>query len=319
MNVRERSAGSIDPITLGLASHTLAGIFPFMAASAISRLGLIPATAWIYGIGALGLLAALVVGDWRRAFIAESTAMWQSAFRGRLILGLGGFLVAGVAYYSGLAHSPRVAEYVFITRLDWLLQAPVAILLLNEPWTRQGLVGGLVALTGGVMLAWTGALGTSGLVAALLYIAASLAGYGGVKPISAARGTRGAVTLMVWRHWINALGFAALLATQPAAAVPDGVGMLMAAAGSVAIILLFLLRFAALTRLPLWVLSVQAPVQAIVAILVTLATGSTLPLPTLTAIALVVAGEALVGASHARRFAADGPSQDGRSTERRAD
>jgi hypothetical protein len=44
------------------------------------------------------------------------------------------------------------------------------------------------------------------------------------------------------------------------------------------------------------VLAVQAPTQALVAIVVTLATGGSLPAPTLVAIGLVVAGEVLVTA-----------------------
>ena len=290
------------PISLGLASHVLAGLFPFLAATVISRLGLLPATAWIYGIGAVVLLAALGVGRWRRTFIAESRAVWTSPFRWPVVAGLAGFLIAGVAYYTGLARSPLVAEYVFITRLDWILQAPFAILVLRESWTRQGLAGGLIALTGGVMLSWTGSVGASGLTAAMIYIVASLAGYTGFKPVAAARGARGAVTLTVWRHWINAVGFAALvMVLGPRAAVHDTAGLWLAAAGAVVIFALFLLRFSALTGLPLWVLSVQAPVQAFVAILLTFLSGATLPVQTVIAIGLIVTGECLVALGEAQR------------------
>jgi len=296
-----RATHSVGLIGLGAASHVLAGLLPFMVARAIGRLGLVPATTWMYGIGAVALLVALLVGRWRRTFVDESTAVWQSPHRWHLVLGLAGFLVAGVAYYFGLSRSPRVAEYVFLTRLDWLLQAAVAILILREPWTSQGLIGGVIALTGGLLLTWTSALGTSGLVAALVYIVASLAGYGGFKPITTWRGRAGAATLMVWRHWINTLGFAALLAMQPTVATPDGVGLLLCAVGAVAIITLFLLRFTALTALPLWVLSVQAPVQATVAIVMTFVTGGSLPAVTYLAIALVVVGEGFVAVGEARR------------------
>jgi drug/metabolite transporter (DMT)-like permease len=296
-------AHSVNPVGLGLASHVLAGLFPFLAATAISRLGLLPATAWIYGIGAVGLAASLALGRWRRAFIDESSTLWQSASRWIILAGLAGFLVAGVAYYAGLARSPVVAEYVFITRLDWILQAPFAILILREPWTRPGLAGGLIALTGGVMLSWTGSIGASGLGFALIYVLASLAGYTAFKPIAAARGAKGAVTLTVWRHWVNTLGFVVLAALQTSGVAPDNGGLLLAVAGAVAILALFLLRFTALTGLPLWVLSVQAPVQAFIAILMTFVMGATLPVSTVIAIGLVVSGECLVALGEARQVA----------------
>lgn len=287
---------------LGLASHVLAGIFPFIAAATIARLGLVPAATLIYGIGAVGLVVSLVAPVWRRIVAAETRALWRDDTRWRFVVGLTGFLVAGVAYYVGLSHSPRVVEYIFLTRLDWILQAPVAILLLREPWTGRGLTGGAIALTGGILLAWTGAIGPSGLVAAAIYIVASLAGYGAFTPLSARRGPRGAATLTAWRHWINTAGFVALLATMGGSAGSiDAAGLALGAAGAVAIVLMFLLRFTALTGIPLWVLSVQAPVQASVAVLVTFFTGGTLPLATIIAIALVVVGEYVVAVSQMRR------------------
>lgn len=287
---------------LGLASHALAGIFPFIAAAAIARLGLVPATTLIYGIGAAGLVLSLTARRWRGIVAVETRALWRADVRWRFAGGLAGFLVAGVAYYVGLARSPRVAEYIFITRLDWILQAPVAILLLREPWTRAGLAGGAIALAGGVLLAWTGSIGPSGLIAALIYIVASLAGYACFTPLSAARGPRGAATLTAWRHWINTMGFVALLLTIGGSTAPiDATGFVLGVAGAVAIVLMFLLRFTALTGIPLWVLSVQAPVQASVAVLVTLLAGGTLPLATIVAIALVVVGEYVVAVSQMRR------------------
>ena len=80
---------------------------------------------------------------------------WRVAFASSLA----GFLVAGVAFYVGLAGSSRVAEYVFLTRLDWIVQAPVAILVLREPWTGRGLAGAAVALAGGLLIVWTGVVG----------------------------------------------------------------------------------------------------------------------------------------------------------------
>jgi drug/metabolite transporter (DMT)-like permease len=196
-----------------------------------------------------------------------------------------------------------VAEYVFLTRLDWLVQAPVAIVLLKERWTARGLAGGALALSGGILLAWSGSMGSSGMAAALIYILASLVGYSFFKRLSATRGMRGAVALTVWRHWVNTAGFVllALFVTGLPASWPAG-GLLLAAAAGVILVVLFLLRFAALTGIPLWVLAVQAPTQALVAVLVTFATAGTLPALTLAAIVLIVAGEAIVTASR--------PSQD---------
>lgn len=288
-------------IGLGLSSHVLAGISPFVMSAVIVRLGLIPGMTLVYGIGAAALVAALAWPGWRGTVAAETRVLWAPPLRRAFAGGLAGFLVAGVAYYVGLERSPRVAEYIFLTRLDWILQAPVAILVLREPWTRGGIAGGTLALSGGIVLAWTGSIGPSGIVAALIYIVASLAGYAGFTPISAARGKRGAAALTVWRHWINTLGFLALLflssVESGAASAFDASAIGLAGAGAAVIVLLFLLRFTALTGIPLWVLSVQAPVQALVAVGVTFLTGGDLPLTTITAIAMIVAGEAVVSAS----------------------
>jgi len=295
----------VPAIGLGLSSHVLAGLSPFVMSAVIVRLGLIPGMALVYGIGAVGLVAALAWPRGRATVVAETRALWSPPLRRAFTGGLAGFLVAGVAYYVGLERSPRVAEYIFLTRLDWILQAPVAILLLREPWTGRGLAGGALALAGGIMLVWTGAFGPSGLAAALVYILASLAGYACFTPISASRGVRGAATLTVWRHWINALGFAFLLAAfGSGAAAPDASAWMLAGAGAVVIVVLFLLRFTALTGLPLWVLSVQAPVQAMVAVAASLLTGAALPLTTVAAISMIVIGEVIVTSSQVRRAAA---------------
>jgi hypothetical protein len=88
----------------------------------------------------------------------------------------------------------------------------------------------------------------------------------------------------------------------PAPAAPGGVmGLLLALVAGIIIVALFLLRFTALTDLPLWVLSAQAPTQAIVAILVTRVTLGTLPGTTLAAIGLIVIGEVLVTRARERR------------------
>jgi hypothetical protein len=188
-----------------------------------------------------------------------------------------------------------VAEYIFLTRLDWLVQAAFAVVWLREPWTARGLTGAGLALCGGLILAWSGAFGTGGLVAAAVYIGASLAGYSCFKPLSTARGPQGAVVLTMWRHWVNTAGFVALAWLTPGAAFQaDPTGLLLASIAGLIIVILFLLRFTALGGLPLWVLSAQAPTQALLAILVTLGTTGRLPVPTLLAIGLIVVGEVLV-------------------------
>lgn len=290
------------PAALGFASHLLAGVLPFISAGAIARLGLMPGTAILYLAGSAVLVASLTFGSVRGWLVTETSALVAPRARGLLLGGLAGFLVAGVAYYVGLERSPRVAEYIFLTRLDWLVQAAFAIVWLREPWTARGLAGAALALAGGVILAWSGAFGTSGLVAAAIYIGASLAGYSCFKPLSAARGPEGAVVLTMWRHWVNTIGFVVLAAMLPAPAAPGGVlGLLLALIAGITIVALFLLRFTALTDLPLWVLSAQAPTQAIIAILVTLVTLGTLPGTTLAAIGLIVIGEVLVTRTRGRR------------------
>lgn len=298
------------PVALGFASHLLAGVLPFISAGAIARLGLMPATAALYLAGSIAVAASLLHGRVRAWLLAETPALAAPGARGLLFGGLAGFLLAGVAYYVGLDRAllathetsrPRVAEYIFLTRLDWLVQAAFAIVWLREPWTVRGLFGAALALSGGVVLAWSGAFGASGLTAAAVYIGASLAGYSCFKPLSTARGPAGAVVLTIWRHWVNTVGFVALAVALPApSATAGGMGLLLAVIAGVAIVALFLLRFTALTGLPLWVLSAQAPTQALIAILVTLVTAGTVPPTTLTAIGLIVAGEVLVARARGR-------------------
>lgn len=286
---------SPSPATLGFASHLLAGLLPFISSGAITRLGLTRATAALYLAGSAILTVTLAVPRLRRSFIAETARLLAADSRRLFVGGLAGFLVAGIAYYVGLANTPRVAEYIFLTRLDWLVQAAVAVVWLREPWTPRGLLGGAFALTGGLALAWTGAFGVSGLVAALVYILASLVGYSSFKPLSGSAGPAGALTLTVWRHWINTAGFVTLFLVSPGTSlVIDGTGLFLAATAGTLIVILFALRFTALTDLPLWVLSAQAPTQALVAIAATLATTGVLSGLTLAGMALIVLGELMV-------------------------
>jgi len=283
------------PVGLGFASHLLAGVLPFLSSGAIARLGLMRGTATLYIAGSIMLAASLASGRVRGWLRVETATFVSRGTRQTFLLGLAGFLAAGVAYYVGLARTPRVAEYIFLTRLDWLVQAAFAIVWLREPWTRRGLAGAALALAGGLTLAWSGAFGASGLAAAAIYILASLVGYSSFKPLSALRGPEGAVVLTMWRHWINTTGFVLLTLLLPVPGAGDvRAGLLLAVMAGVVIVVLFLLRFTALTGIPLWVLSAQAPTQAIVAILVTVVTTGTLPIPTLGAIACIAAGELMV-------------------------
>lgn len=290
------------PAAFGFASHLLAGLLPFASAGAIARLGLMPGTAALYLAGATVIAAFLAVPRLRAAFSRETHALWLPAARAAFIGGLAGFLLAGVAYYVGLnraagaGHTSGVAEYIFITRLDWAVQAAFAVLWLREPWKPTGLMGAVLALAGGVVLGWTGAFGVTGLVAAATYILASLAGYSCFKQLAADRGALGAGALTAWRHLVNTAGFVAL-AVASGGTTSDGAvisGLALAALAGVLLVVLFMLRFTALTDVPLWVLSAQAPTQALVAIAVVLATTGTMAATTAIGIGCVVAGEILV-------------------------
>ena len=282
-------------LALGFASHLLAGLSPFIVAEVIARTDPLPGTALVYSLGASVLALLLLVPRWRQRLGAETRRLTHPPLRGPFLSSLAGFLVAAVAYYIGLAGSGRVAEYVFLTRLDWVVQAPVAILVLREPWTRAGLAGAALALSGGLLIVWTGAVGTSGLIAALCYVCASLAGYLGATRIARARGLEGAVVLTVWRHWVNTAGFIALtLLLAPVAQRPDNPTLGLALVGGTVLLGLFLCRFVALTRLPLWVLSAQAPIQALVALAASRLTEGRIPPTTWLAIGLIVAGELFV-------------------------
>lgn len=281
-------------IAAGFGSHLIAGVLPFLSAAAIGGLGLMRGTAALYLAGTAALAVALLSRRLRHTVARETAALRGGS--GRLLgIGLVAFLGAGVAYYVGLAASGRVAEYIFLTRLDWLAQAVVAIVWLGETWTKRGLTGAALALSGGLLLAWTGAFGPSGVAAALAYIGLSLVGYSCFKPLSASRGTPGAVTLTMWRHVVNTCGFAGLALIEPASnAALTPAGLVAAVAAGLLIVILFLLRFTALTALPLWVLSAQAPTQALIAVAITAAVGGMVPASSLAAIGLVVAGECLV-------------------------
>jgi hypothetical protein len=137
------------------------------------------------------------------------------------------------------------------------------------------------------------------MIAAACYVVASLAGYLGATRIARAAGRDGAIALTVWRHWVNTAGFVVLaLVLAPSATVrlePStlAIGLLSA----VVLLGLFVTRFTALTRLPLWVLSAQAPVQALVALVVSRLVEGRIPGVTLIAVAMVVCGECLLAVS----------------------
>ena len=286
-------------LALGFASHILAGLSPFIVAAVIARIGLVPATALVYGLGTAGLAALLLVPRARQHVRQWTSVFTSAAWRVAFVSSLAGFLVAGVAFYVGLARSSRVAEYVFLTRLDWIVQAPVAILVLHEPWTSRGLAGAAVALAGGLVIVWTGAIGTSGLAAAVVYVAASLVAYLGASRIARAGGLPGAVALTAWRHVVNTVGFG-VLAIVMVDAVPlrinagtIALGML----GACVLLGLFLCRFVALTRVPLWVLSAQAPVQAVVALVASRLTEGAPSVATILAVLMIASGEVIVASA----------------------
>ena len=289
-------------LALGFASHALAGLSPFIVAAVITRTGLLPGTALVYSLGTVCLVTLLVVpgarrlvDEWTRTF---ATPRWRVAFASTLA----GFLIAGVAFYVGLSRSARVAEYVFLSRLDWIVQAPVAILILREPWTLRGLAGAAVALAGGILIVWSGAVGSSGLTAATVYIVASSAAYLGARRIAVAGGLAAAAVLTLWRHVANTVGFVVLaLAIAPAVPMRIDAGTIALGMFSALVLLsLFLCRFAALTRVPLWVLSAQAPVQAVVALIASRLTEGRPSSATLVAVAMIAAGEVMVARAQAR-------------------
>lgn len=295
------SSASRSGLALGFASHALAGLSPFIVAAVIARTSLLTGTALVYLLGTAGLLALLTVGPVRRRLWQSTRTLTSARWRTAFASSLAGFLVAGVAFYVGLASSPRVAEYVFLTRLDWIVQAPVAILVLREPWTWRGLGGAAIALAGGLLIVWTGAVGSSGLAAALVYVGASLAAYLGASRITKAEGLAGAATLTVWRHVVNTVGFV-VLATVMRSAVPmrlDAATLALGVVSALVLLGLFLCRFAALTRVPLWVLSAQAPVQAVVALLASRFTEGAPATATLVAVAMIICGEAVVASTQA--------------------
>lgn len=296
---RAGSRGDARSLALGFASHLLAGVSPFLVAAIIARTSLLGGTALVYSLGTLSLSVALLLPRARHWLLAETRCLTRAPLRTAFLWSLAGFLMAGVAYYVGLTRSARVAEYVFLTRLDWVVQAPVAIVVLRERWTRGGLAGAGLALAGGLLIVWTGVIGTSGIAAAVCYVVASLAGYLGATRIARHGGLSAAAGLTVWRHGVNTLGFVmlALLMGQAGRGRFD-IGTLSLGLLSAAVLIgMFFCRFVALTRLPLWVLSAQAPVQAIVALVASRLTEGATSTATLAAVAMIASGEVIVAAS----------------------
>ena len=116
------------------------------------------------------------------------------------------------------------------------------------------------------------------------------------KRIARDTGTRGATALAVWRHLVNTAGFVALTIVMGQATRVrfDADTMAIGIVSASVLLGMFLCRFAALTRLPLWVLSAQAPVQAVVALVASRISEGMPSALTILAVTMIVAGEIAV-------------------------
>ena len=278
-------------LALGASSHLLSSVFPFLAAACLKQGGIVGGACAIYLVGTASLLLA-------RPLHGREGAQLVAYLRGErkpyaLRLALIAFAVAAVSYYLGLGASRSTLGYVFVTRLDWAVQIPVAIIFLREPWSLRSVGGALFAFGGALLLGRGGAVGVVEAGWALLYLASSAVGYTMITPLLREGRGPALADILVARHLLItvALSVWAVGASDLAhlLSVLNATGL----AAGVVLALIFFSRFAALRTIPLSLFATLAPLQALGAVLITVARGDLLTPPLLAGGALVLLGELL--------------------------
>ncbi|MCC6931807.1 MAG: hypothetical protein IT292_00935 [Deltaproteobacteria bacterium] len=283
---------------LAVASHLLSAMFPFVAAAGMKALGIFPACFVFY---AVSTCLVMFVGIASRRCRNESRSslkqlggenVWPKFFWAIYF-----FACAGGCYYLGLAIASNKLEFMFLTRLDWIIQMPVVVLFLREVMTRRNLLGAVIAALGGIVIGWTGALGLSGVLYAVGYVGASVCAYTLVRSLFNVKPASSGFMLMAIRNVAMMLVFAILMAIDVATlknmAATNSSFMLVLVAGTF-LFFLFWARFEALRAIPLWLFAALAPLQTVGGVIIAFAVGELLSSLALTGVCLVSVGELII-------------------------
>ena len=285
-------------------SHVLSALFPFVAADSIKRLGVFPASFIFYLIGTILILALLVRGKLRRDTRSAFVLLREKpSFQRAVLL----FVAGGVCYYKGLETSASTVEFVFLSRLDWVLQMPAAVIFLKEPWNWKGASMAILAATGGVLVGWAGTDGLGGSAWAAGYVVFSVAAYNSITPLlSGESGLTHTGALAVRTFFITFLLFLCswydpVQVGRIEFSLQSGGALIQAVAAGLVLVCVFWSRFAALAIIPLWLFAGFAPLQAGVAATVGLLYGGMPTAGVLAGMALVILGEAGLAAGSLRQ------------------
>lgn len=280
----------------GIFSHFAAAFFPFVAGALLSQLGVFSASSLFYVMGVGILLCVVLVSSKLRLEVASILILlvrgeWPWRFSVALLC----FAIAGAGYYLGLEKAAVKLEYIYLTRLDFVLQIPVGILVLRERPNLWGLCGAAIAAIGGAIIAYKGAFGPSGLEWAFLYVVASIGAYTLITPVLKERPSYTPFAVVAMRTLLLTAVFAAMVPLHEQWRTPENWTTWLTVLCAAALLIgMFLLRFAALRRIQLWVFSALAPLQAFGATLIAASLGNLPGWISAFGIFLIVSGELLV-------------------------
>ena len=285
--------------SLGVASHLLSAMFPFLAADSVRRLGVSEASFVFYLVGA-AILAALLAGRTWRAEILSAFALLLR--RRCFLISIGAFAGAAICYYRGLESSSNTLEFVYLSRLDWAVQIPAAVVFLRQQWEWKPLLFSAVAALGAMCVGSLGSTGADAAWWACGYVVFSAAAYIMIVPVLEDRSVSQVGVLAVRTCFITLLLGAMCVGEWDSGRIALDSAQLWAALFSGGVLTaIFWTRFAALSRIPLWLFSGLAPLQAGTAFLVAVLRGEPPGLAAGAGIALILLGEIGVALFASRR------------------
>ena len=290
-------------LAAGFTSHFISAAFPFIAGACLKQLGVFPASAFFYLVGlTLIICICIAKAKYRNELTDAISCYLQGGLPWQFSASLFFFAIAGAGYYLGLNSAERKLEYIYLTRLDFVLQVPVGIVFLREKWNSKGLAGAAIAAVGGCIIAWKGAFGPSGIWWGMTYVASSLAAYALVTSVLQMH-KRFSPFVMLSARTVAVLFVFTVLSYPSGTWNTDILSwphlLLTIAAGSL-LFGMFWLRFAAIKEMPLWVFSALAPIQALGATIIAASLGQLPGIIAMSGVLLVVIGELLVAFSYAK-------------------
>ncbi|NMC63646.1 MAG: EamA family transporter [SAR324 cluster bacterium] len=272
---------------LAVASHLLSAVFPFVAATSLQQMGVLKASFLFYCIATV----FVVFFTYKRVGIKE---LYRALERNRSFLWAITFFVGGaIAYYGGLASTKNVLAFVLLSRLDWVMQIPVAIVLLREKARPLAVVAAILACCGAVLVGWTSRIDVDTAVWALIYVGLSVVAYTLTKPLLRTELSADSVLAL------RAYGVTLILGIMNACSV-QGLGgnafevTPSAILAGVMLATLFATRFSAISSIPLWRFAAYAPIQAFVAVLISTWLGQAASFLVIMGMLLIAVGEGLV-------------------------